>query len=199
MAVALFRVVELSAGSIFIDGVDSTAVPLQRLRSSLSIIQQEPTLFMGSIRYNLAPVTEHSDTELWDVLRRAGLEQKIQSMPSGLDSDVSENGSNLSSGERQLLCMARALLRRTSVLVMDEATASVDHTTDGRIQQMVKTDFRGSCTVITIAHRLHTVVFYDKILLLSEGAVQSRLQTAALPLAVPRRPTAPTPSAVAVR
>lgn len=93
-------------------------------------------------------------------------------MANGLDADVSEGGSNLSAGERQLLCMARAMLRRRPVLVMDEATASVDHATDARIQQMVKRDFRGNTTVLTIAHRLHTVAFYDRILLLGGGAVQ---------------------------
>jgi len=93
-------------------------------------------------------------------------------MAAGLDSDVAEGGSNLSAGERQLLCMARAMLRRTSVVVMDEATASVDHATDGRIQQMVRSDFRGNVTVITIAHRLHTVAFYDRILVLAQGKVQ---------------------------
>jgi len=146
-------------------------VPLQRLRQSLSIIQQEPTLFGGSVRYNLAPVTEHSDGELWEALRCSGLEKKVSAMANGLDSPISEGGGNLSAGERQLLCMARATLRRRPVLVMDEATASVDHETDSRIQEMIKRDFRGNCTVITIAHRLHTVAFYDRVLVLGGGDV----------------------------
>jgi len=171
LAVALFRVVELSAGRICIDGVDTARVPLQRLRQSLSIIQQEPTLFGGSVRYNLAPVTEHSDGELWEALRCSGLEKKVSAMANGLDSPISEGGGNLSAGERQLLCMARATLRRRPVLVMDEATASVDHETDSRIQEMIKRDFRGNCTVITIAHRLHTVAFYDRVLVLGGGDV----------------------------
>ena len=114
LAVALFRVVELSGGSICIDGVDARRLPLQQLRSSLSIIQQEPTLFQGTLRYNLAPVSEHSDAELLEALSLAGLEAKLASLPAGLDSDVSEGGSNLSAGERQLLCMARAMLRRSA-------------------------------------------------------------------------------------
>ena len=171
LAVALFRVVEAAAGTITIDGVDARTVPLQTLRGALSIIAQEPTLFQGTVRYNLAPVSEHSDAELWSALARAGLDEKVASMAGGLAADVAEGGGNLSAGERQLLCLARAMLRRRPLLVMDEATASVDHATDGRIQQMVRRDFRGWCTVLTIAHRLHTVAFYDRVLVLGAGEV----------------------------
>ena len=171
LTVALFRAVELSGGSITIDGIDHRHVDLGRLRRSLSIIQQEPVLFQGTVRYNMAPVGKHTDEELWHALERAGLAPKIRSLVGGLAFEVAEGGSNFSAGERQLLCMARALLRRTSVLVMDEATASVDHATDARIQEMVKRDFRGNTTVFTVAHRLNTVVFYDRILMLSQGSV----------------------------
>ena len=116
-------------------------------------------------------MSEHSDAELWSALARAGLDEKVASMAGGLAADVAEGGGNLSAGERQLLCMARAMLRRRPLLVMDEATASVDHATDGRIQQMVRRDFRGTCTVLTIAHRLHTVAFYDRVLVLGAGEV----------------------------
>lgn len=126
LAVALFRVVELSGGSICIDGVDTRQLPLQRLRSSLSIIQQEPTLFQGTLRYNLAPVSEYSDAELLKALSLAGLETKVASLPAGLDSDVAEGGSNLSAGERQLLCMARAMLRRSACPYSHMSKSSLD-------------------------------------------------------------------------
>ena len=170
LATALFRLVELSAGRIEIDGVDIRHVGLPELRGRLCIIQQEPTLFKATLRYNLSPIVEYSDAELWEALSRAGLEAKARAM-GGLEADVSEGGSNMSGGERQLLCMARALLRRCSVLLMDEATASVDADADGRIQSMIKRDFHRNTTVLTIAHRLHTIAFYERVLVLERGRV----------------------------
>eukprot|EP00965_Chrysotila_dentata_P039707 1319724-Pleurochrysis_carterae.AAC.1 len=174
LAVALFRVVELSSGKIVIGGVDHACVPLQTLRSRMSIIQQEPTLFRGTLRYNLMPVESGeplADELLWAALRRAGLEVKVRAMPLGLDHVLSEGGGNLSAGERQLVCMTRALLKRASILLMDEATASVDHETDARIQDMLRSDFCGNTTILTVAHRLHTVMFYERVLVLGAGAV----------------------------
>ena len=169
LTVALFRVVELAAGAVLIDGVDCRRVGLARLRGALSIIQQDPVLFKGSLRYNVAPVDAHSDEQMWDALRRAGgLDAKVRSLAGGLDWQVSEGGSNLSAGERQLLCMARALLRRARVGWTRPPRRS---TRDRRGDQGVVKS--GAATArCSVAHRLNTVVFYDEVLLLERGAVR---------------------------
>jgi ABC-type multidrug transport system fused ATPase/permease subunit len=149
---ALFRIVELAEGSIEIDGIDISTIGLEDLRSKLSIIPQEPVLFLGTVRYNLDPFGEHSDTELWEALNMVNLKHFIESLEGGLDAIVEENGSNFSVGQRQLICMSRALLRKTKILVMDEATASVDLETDLLIQSMVRKNFSDR-TSLTIAHR----------------------------------------------
>ena len=165
LVLALFRLVEPSSGTIRIDGHVVLSMPLDRLRRAITIIPQDPVLHQGSVAHNLDPFDHFDGGRLAECVHRAGLP------PTIMGEQIAKGGSNLSSGERQLVCMARAMLRRRPILVMDEATASVDHATDHRIQQMVKRDFRGTCTVLTIAHRLHTVAFYDRILVLGSGEV----------------------------
>jgi ABC-type multidrug transport system fused ATPase/permease subunit len=170
LMVALFRMVELDegGGSILVDGVDIATVPLQTLRSRLSIIPQDPVLFSGSLRYNLDPFNQFSDEEVWGVLSAARMDTAVRALPEGLLAEVAEKGENFSGGERQLLCVGRVLLRRSKVIVMDEATASVDTGTDARIQQMMRNEF-AQMTVLCIAHRLDTIVDADRILVLDNG------------------------------
>eukprot|EP00743_Colponemidia_sp_Colp-15_P007238 GILK01007815.1.p1 GENE.GILK01007815.1~~GILK01007815.1.p1 ORF type:complete len:1347 (-),score=258.26 GILK01007815.1:45-4052(-) len=170
LILALYRLVERTEGFISIDGVDIAQVPLTHLRNQLSIIPQDPILFSGDIRYNLDPFQQHSDTQLMQALVRVGLDSFVNSLPDQLGFSVSEGGLNFSVGQRQLLCMARALLRSSKILILDEATASVDSTTDSLIQSMLREAFV-SCTVLTVAHRLLTIMDYDKILVLGGGKV----------------------------
>ncbi|XP_057372866.1 ATP-binding cassette sub-family C member 5-like [Daphnia carinata] len=170
LGVALFRLVDLSSGVIKIDGINISEMGLEDLRSKLSIIPQDPVLFIGTIRYNLDPFQKYSDDAIWEAVERTNMKEKVKALPGQLDSPVIENGENFSVGERQLLCMARALLRHSKILLLDEATAAIDTQTDALVQRTLREAFK-DCTILTIAHRLNTVLQCDKILVLHDGKV----------------------------
>ncbi|KAM4123241.1 hypothetical protein ACB094_01G145000 [Castanea mollissima] len=167
---ALFRLEEATEGMIIIDGIDISTIGLHDLRSRLGIIPQDPTLFSGSVRYNLDPLSNHTDQEIWEVLGKCQLREAIYGKEEGLDSLVMQDGSNWSLGQRQLFCLGRALLKRSQILVLDEATASIDNATDSLIQKTIRTEFT-DCTVITVAHRIPTVMDCTKVLAISDGKI----------------------------
>nr|GAT42967.1 predicted protein [Mycena chlorophos] len=171
LLLALFRIIEPSAGSIAIDGVDISQIGLHDLRSSISIVPQSPDLFEGTLRLNIDPVEQHSDAEIWVALEQAHLKEYVQSLPEGLDAPVREGGQSLSAGQRQLLCFARALLRKSKILVLDEATSAVDLDTDKAIQDIIQGPAFADVTIITIAHRLNTIIGGSRILVLNAGRV----------------------------
>ena len=170
LCLALCRIVEAATGSIYIDGQDISKVGLEQLRSKVTIIPQDPTLFTGSLRFNLDPEGIHSDSELTQLIREAALEKLLIRDNKGLDQQVEEGGQNLSSGEKQLLCICRAVLKHNRVVLMDEATANIDVKTEETIQKLILERFSKS-TVITIAHRLNTIMHSDKVLVLDTGKV----------------------------
>jgi ATP-binding cassette, subfamily C (CFTR/MRP), member 1 len=201
LMVALFRISEIddNGGMVLIDGVDTGKIGTSTLRLNLSIIPQDPVIFSNTVRYNLDPFRTASDAELWETLRKVQMDEVVAELPNGLEEQVAEGGENFSQGQRQLLCIARSLLRKPKILVMvshavilkhleqprhtshhishcfshhaqDEATASIDNSTDAAIQQMIRENFKDA-TVLTIAHRLNTIMDSDRVLVLDDGRI----------------------------
>nr|XP_024660537.1 canalicular multispecific organic anion transporter 1-like [Maylandia zebra] len=166
----LFRIIEAAEGRILIDDVDISKIGLHDLRNRLTIIPQDPVLFSGSLRMNLDPFDKFSDEEIWRALELSHLKSYVSGLQEGLQHEVAEGGENLSVGQRQLLCLARALLRKSRILILDEATAAVDLETDNLIQNTIRKEF-SDCTVLTIAHRLHSIMDSSRVMVLDAGKV----------------------------
>ncbi|KAJ2610534.1 hypothetical protein H4S08_003567 [Coemansia sp. RSA 1365] len=167
---AIFRLVEPSCGKVFIDGVDTQMLPLERLRRSIGLLPQDPVFFEGTLRTNLDPFHEFSDSDIWAHLRLVCLYNLATQHPEKLDMPIHEGGDNLSVGQRQLLCLVRVLLHKPKILVLDEATANVDQETDNAIQRIIfSTSYK--ITVLSIAHRLQTIIAYDRLYVIDDGKV----------------------------
>ena len=170
LMLSLLRILTYEAGSILIDDIDIAKLPLNTLRSNIAIIPQDPVLFTLNVRKNLDPFDQSSDEEIWNALKQCRLYKKINSMENGIMSMVKLGGENFSAGEKQLVCIARAILRKPRILLLDEATSKLDEESDKAVQMVFRTSFK-NCTTLTIAHRINTIMDSDKILLLNNGQI----------------------------